>query len=451
MRKIFIFIFIFSLSFLLISCDNLKKDEKKEKEINISKEIIGYWEVSELSRDGRSLSVEEGTLSPNTTTVSFFEDKTGELYFDEVTYDITWSKISKKTIEVYFYHDYLGEDLTSKVTFKSKKEIKVIVEGLDIEIIYKKITDPIEETTKPEVTVPFPTPDTNEYIHFDTYLNYDGYYFEMYTTSNYPFELVMNTEQNMDYLNVKSTNHFDNSESKLRINALYNIEIRFEYLVASEDGCDLFSVRKNGDEIFNASGHAGGVEYIQLQVGEYLEFIYSKDSSYSSGDDCVYLNGLNIYLQTEVQTPVPSVPPVQTPVQPSVLVPFYLNSFGEGTAFNVYTTENYPFEITNYEGNYIFLRSTNHDDASTSILRIEAQQDITLSFNYTISSESGYDYYVLYINDVEIERLSGENSSSYFANLSAGEYLEIVYSKDSSYSFEFDCVYINNLVILPRN
>lgn len=65
----------------------------------------------------------------------------------------------------------------------------------------------------------------------------------------------------------------------------------------------------------------------------------------------------------------------------------------------------------------------------------ESGQGMYLSFNYTVSSEGGYDYLSIYLDGNQIVSVSGEESGTYSNPLSVGSHtLYAVYSKDGSSS-----------------
>lgn len=88
-----------------------------------------------------------------------------------------------------------------------------------------------------------------------------------------------------------------NSESSLAltVNIPYPDSVSFMYKVSSEKNFDFLIFRVNGIQIFSASGETGWVQkYAVLNEGlNLLEWIYRKDASVSSGNDCAWLDFLN--------------------------------------------------------------------------------------------------------------------------------------------------------------
>ncbi|MDE6302119.1 MAG: leucine-rich repeat protein, partial [Clostridia bacterium] len=100
--------------------------------------------------------------------------------------------------------------------------------------------------------------------------------------SNYPFVYENGV--------LKSTNKADSSKSTYKITALKPTTISFKYRVSSENNYDYLTIYKNTKQLAKISGNTSYVDYsVDLQVGDYLAFEYSKDSSQSKNDDCGYI------------------------------------------------------------------------------------------------------------------------------------------------------------------
>ncbi len=90
-----------------------------------------------------------------------------------------------------------------------------------------------------------------------------------------------------------STNKGNSSSSTYRITATMPVTINFSYKTSSESGYDYLYIKKNGSQLKSCSGSTSYVSYsVTLNTGDYLEFIYSKDSSSSDGSDCAYIKDL---------------------------------------------------------------------------------------------------------------------------------------------------------------
>ena len=121
-----------------------------------------------------------------------------------------------------------------------------------------------------------------------------------------------------------------------------------------------------------------------------------------------------------------------------------LSVFSTHVDYTVQNDSSYPFRLQN--GNLI---STNKSSNTTSRLTITATDNITLSFRYKASSESGYDKLKVFKNGTEVISSSGTNNSyvSYSENLADGDVITLSYSKDGSGSYGDDCAYFNNVLI----
>ena len=102
-----------------------------------------------------------------------------------------------------------------------------------------------------------------------------------------------------------------------------------------------------------------------------------------------------------------------------------------------------------YEGSYAAKSGVITDNQTTSLeLTVEATFD-TISFARKVSSESGWDYLRFYINDVEIEKWSGEQD--WFVvkyTITEGQHtFKWSYTKDGSASSGSDCGWIDAIRI----
>ncbi len=88
-------------------------------------------------------------------------------------------------------------------------------------------------------------------------------------------------------------------------------------------------------------------------------------------------------------------------------------------------------------------------NSTTAGVRITAQGTITVSFDYSVSSESGWDKLYVYHNATSVAYgISGVQSYANFTvTLEADEYVWIYYKKDSSGNKNDDTAYIKNLTV----
>lgn len=89
------------------------------------------------------------------------------------------------------------------------------------------------------------------------------------------------------------------SAFSLEVEAGSMYQVTFGYKVGSEENFDMFTVKVDGNTMFNASGEMEGKFSLALSAGSHkVEFCYDKDSDYSENEDRVYLT--DIKLSTDV-------------------------------------------------------------------------------------------------------------------------------------------------------
>ena len=94
--------------------------------------------------------------------------------------------------------------------------------------------------------------------------------------------------------------------------------------------------------------------------------------------------------------------------------------------------------------------STNHSNSSTSseTYTFTATEGATLSFDWWVSSESGYDKLIVMLDGTTILEKSGSQSGTYNNAISQGEHTLVVrYTKDSSDSSGSDQASVSNIVV----
>lgn len=80
---------------------------------------------------------------------------------------------------------------------------------------------------------------------------------------------------------------------------------------------------------------------------------------------------------------------------------------------------------------------------------IDIQVPFILKFEYLVSSEAGYDFFIVYVNNKEVYKDSGEKKWNNFEiKLSPGKYtISLVYKKDWTKYEGKDAVLIDNIVV----
>lgn len=99
--------------------------------------------------------------------------------------------------------------------------------------------------------------------------------------------------------------------------------------------------------------------------------------------------------------------------------------------------------------------SSNHENSSVSkkSWQLYCREGSTISFDYSVSSESNCDWLTISLNDNQLVRVSGQVSESFSYKVEkAGNYtLTAQYSKDGSQNSYDDCGIISNIMVSPIN
>ncbi|MBO5312357.1 MAG: leucine-rich repeat domain-containing protein [Clostridia bacterium] len=91
-----------------------------------------------------------------------------------------------------------------------------------------------------------------------------------------------------------SKNHHDFLTASMYISADHKMTVTVKYRVSSEQGADILAIYLNGETVVTDSGESSGVYSCILNEGDTLVISYEKDSSIRNGDDCVYIDSLEI-------------------------------------------------------------------------------------------------------------------------------------------------------------
>jgi uncharacterized repeat protein (TIGR02543 family) len=117
------------------------------------------------------------------------------------------------------------------------------------------------------------------------------------------------------------------------------------------------------------------------------------------------------------------------------------------TLYAGWTSSAYTISSSSWTSSGSTLNSTNKSDGSTGSYTITARSQIRVSFQYKVSSESGYDkLHILKNGTAIITPISGSTSYvSLSVDLNSGDTLVFKYTKDGSVSSNSDCAYIYGL------
>lgn len=267
----------------------------------------------------------------------------------------------------------------------------------------------------------------------------------------------------------------------------------FEYGVSSESVGDYFTIvhkhasGSSDTQICNISGTSGSAQSasVDMAAGDKLTFTYSKDESTSYGYDCGYVTDFTVLFPVafsfdsnggstiesvtdfSLETlPIPtknnyifagwyessslSGKPVVAPYANTKDIVLYAKWVTAETATSITNNSWDRFTVTNNT-----VTSTNKGHSSSSSYTITALAKVTVSFEYTVSSENGGDYFTIvqrYADDnadKQLAKISGTNNSWRTATvtLDVGDSIVFTYSKDSSTSSGNDCGSIRNITV----
>jgi hypothetical protein len=167
--------------------------------------------------------------------------------------------------------------------------------------------------------------------------------------------------------------------------------IRFKYKVEAASG-DLFTFKLDGRTVLSSGATDGyaDFEYTVPSSGSHtFEFVYKKNASGASGADAAFVKGFFYYHTFESAA----------------------NVDGGDLPFDN-SLEDYPWFAMND-----YVTSSNWGQASTSsyfTLTLDMHAGETLSFRYSVSSVSSYDYFRFYVDGTKKTEASGErNWTSY--------------------------------------
>ncbi|MFW5705900.1 MAG: T9SS type A sorting domain-containing protein, partial [Bacteroidota bacterium] len=139
------------------------------------------------------------------------------------------------------------------------------------------------------------------------------------------------------------------------------------------------------------------------------------------------------------------------PIEYSLIEDFETGDFSQ---FSWQFSGNADWQVTNseaYEGTYSAVSGDIADNQISGLsLTVDSGTDSEVSFWQKVSSESGYDFLIFYIDGTEMNKWSGNTAWSFESYpLQAGTHvLEWIYDKDHSVSNGSDCAWLD-LISLP--
>lgn len=302
-----------------------------------------------------------------------------------------------------------------------------------------------------------------------------------------------------------SNKHDPNSAAKLEIEHTFNVddELSFDWVVSSEETFDQLQCYLDDELLFVASGEHQGCfkKKFEKAVSGKLSFIYIKDNIIdeandnaeisnvlitSSNDQIVQTiqeisgetsNALNsgavntgdkIYCIVTLSTGkqlksnefvleyVNFIKTQPTPENLSV----ELDTPEEGATYKWYQeietksdskiivpTSSEPYKWA--ESNGVWTSGNNNVGSSSSIMTatIDVETGDVLSFDWNVSSESGYDYFYCTINGTQVLKKSGTDNGTYTKEFTTASKvtIEYKYTKDSGTNSGADCATVSNI------
>lgn len=237
----------------------------------------------------------------------------------------------------------------------------------------------------------------------------------------------------------------DNSTAITELTAKKDMTVSFSYSCSSEENYDIFTITVAGTEVAQISGEATDTYSGSIKQGQTIIFDYTKDSSYSNGSDNAEFWNMTVVCpeEVEVKTQVGTeIKNVARKIKKGYIginteIPIY----GSGTTNVGITASNISNYFTVFNGSYYFAGSgnqfiTNNGGVNSSYASttLTAKENMTVSFSYSYSSESGWDKFTLVFAGSILENaVSGATTTkTYSGTLTAGQTIVFEYTKDSS-------------------
>ncbi|MBN1969721.1 MAG: M28 family peptidase [Candidatus Delongbacteria bacterium] len=195
------------------------------------------------------------------------------------------------------------------------------------------------------------------------------------------------------------------------------------------DDAESYNIYKDGVLLINQLE----TQYLDLDVTNNQSYTYYVTAVLENGDESLESNQVVV---------VPRVP---------LALPFS-DDFENGfQPFWEFIDTAWQIASTGYNSSQS-AKSGNIVDNQSSGIKIDAvigQYGGALEFNSKVSSEANYDYLRLKINEIEIEKWSGEESwEQHTYDLNPGlNTIELVYTKDTSVANGSDCAWVDNVMI----
>ena len=117
-----------------------------------------------------------------------------------------------------------------------------------------------------------------------------------------------------------------------------------------------------------------------------------------------------------------------------------------------FTVSNIGYDYFVGNGNAFVSNNYGDEDTVANSLWTAKFNMTQVSFDYSVSSESGWDKLTIRVGGIDVvSGISGEQSGSWIGGLEAGQTIELIYSKDGSVDEGTDRATISNIVVTQDN
>ncbi len=490
---------------MIIGCYALNKSYSMFVQ-NESKKAVGATVpimTSDLSVNSVTLNANQEMLVKQTitntgsTAINYGINTSGSNYTAKLTSDsdtaVTGTLNSSANKVLYFYLKN-NSSSSNKVSFTLNKNYTTVAT--------KKPTSNISTSNKYSVTktsnaIPYSNePNTLKYKILYNFVNSSIYTGSKPSTTSTTAATEFNSRK--AYVSNNKGKSSTTATTTLQFTTTSAGKLNFDYFVSSESASyDYLTITLQKDSgtaetILNKTGgenKSGSISKDLVSGSTYkLTFNYRKDGSVDKYDDLAYIENLDItatlnssgitnpsngtykFVQTtpsKISLPLGSSISLSNPTSFTAIETaekgLYQAEDDYGTTyyFRGASTKNYlKLSGTNKKYNFVSNNQNQNSTTATSTIKFTPTQSGTMTFDWSVSSESNYDKFTVKLNDtvvtdtsnVSINAVSGTKSGKVSMSVTAGTLYTLVltYSKDSSQSKNDDTAKIENLFI-PSN
>ena len=490
---------------MIIGCYALNKSYSMFVQ-NESKKAVGATVpimTSDLSVNSVTLNANQEMLVKQTitntgsTAINYGINTSGSNYTARLTSDsdtaVTGTLNSSANKVLYFYLKN-NSSSSNKVSFTLNKNYTTVAT--------KKPTSNISTSSKYSVTktsnaIPYSNePNTLKYKILYNFVNSSIYTGGKPSTTSTTAATEFNSRK--AYISNNKGKSSTTATTTLQFTTTSAGKLNFDYFVSSESASyDYLTITLQKDSgtaetILDKTGgenKSGSISKDLVSGSTYkLTFNYRKDGSVDKYDDLAYIENLNVTASLnssgitnssngtykfEETTPNKISLPLGSSISLSNPTSFTAvetaekglyqaeDDYGTTYYFRGASTKNYlKLSGTNKKYNFVSNNQNKDSTTATSTIKFTPTQSGTMTFDWSVSSESNYDKFTVKLNDtvvtdtsnVSINAVSGTKSGKVSMSVTSGTLYTLVltYSKDSSQSKNDDTAKIENLFI-PSN